>query len=105
VERVLDWQQRFGRLLKASEGLKEPHELLRKGSRVLGNGGGVEAGSSEGRIFDRFISSTRELYFFALFEYLFDIFLDLNKMFKITSFYSKISYSVLAEESSYFYFE
>ena len=50
VERLIEWQQRFGRLLKASEGLKELPGLLRKGSRVLGNGGGVEAGSSEGRI-------------------------------------------------------
>ena len=50
VERVLEWQQRCGRLLEASEELKELHGLLKRRLRVLGNGGDVEAGSSEGRI-------------------------------------------------------
>ena len=50
VERVLEWQQRCGRLLEASEELRELHALLKRRLRVLGNSGDVEAGSSEGRI-------------------------------------------------------
>ena len=50
VERVLEWQQRCGRLFEASEELRELHGLLKRRLRVLGNSGDVEAGSSEGRI-------------------------------------------------------